>query len=172
MDRGFRIIRVFGIDIRIHPSWFIILAVLVVSLATSVFPGVYHWSEPAYWLVAVASALLLFVSVLIHELAHSLVAQRQGIGVKSITLFLLGGVSSLQEEAKSPGKEAVMAGAGPLSSLVIGGICWGLGHTVHSPQTGRAVLLYLGGVNILLGIFNLLPGFPLDGGRVLRAALW
>ena len=92
--------------------------------------------------------------------------------MKSITLFLLGGVSSLQEEAKSPGREALMAGAGPLSSLVIGGICWELGRTTHSPETGRAILLYLGGINILLGVFNLLPGFPLDGGRVLRAALW
>jgi Zn-dependent protease len=170
--RGFKIARVFGIDIAIHPSWFIILAVLVWSLADNVFPSAYAWSRTTYWIVAVIAALLLFVSVLVHELAHSLIAKRQGIPVKSITLFVLGGVSNLEEEARSPGREALMAGAGPLSSLVIGGAALAVGRTLQAPETVRAVLLYLGSVNILLGVFNLLPGFPLDGGRVLRAALW
>jgi Zn-dependent protease len=172
MIRGFRIARVFGIDIAIHPSWFIILAVLVWSLADSVFPSAYAWSRATYWIVAVVSALLLFVSVIIHELAHSLIAKRQGIPVKNITLFVLGGVSSLEEESHSPGREALMAGAGPLSSLVLGGIALAIGRALKTPETVRAILLYLGSVNILLGVFNLLPGFPLDGGRVLRAALW
>jgi Zn-dependent protease/CBS domain-containing protein len=172
MQHGFKIARVFGIDIAIHPSWFIILAVLVWSLAENVFPSTYVWSKPTYWLVAVAAALLLFVSVLVHELAHSLIAKHQGIPVKNITLFLLGGVSTLQDESASPGKEALMAGAGPLSSIIIGGITFLAGRAVHSPQTARAILLYLGSVNLLLGVFNMLPGFPLDGGRVLRAALW
>jgi Zn-dependent protease len=172
MIRGFRIARVFGIDIDIHPSWFIILGVLVWSLADSVFPSAYVWSRATYWIVAVISALLLFVSVIIHELAHSLIAKRQGIPVKSITLFVLGGVSSLEEESRSPGREALMAGAGPLSSLILGGVALAVGRTLSTPETARAILLYLGSVNVLLGAFNLLPGFPLDGGRVLRAALW
>jgi Zn-dependent protease len=172
MIRGFRIARVFGIDIAIHPSWFIILAVLVWSLADSVFPSAYAWSRATYWIVAIISALLLFVSVIVHELAHSLIAKRQGIPVKNITLFVLGGVSSLEEEPRSPGREALMAGAGPLTSLILGGIALAVGRALKTPETARAVLLYLGSVNILLGAFNLLPGFPLDGGRVLRAALW
>jgi Zn-dependent protease len=172
MIRGFKIARVFGIDIAIHPSWFIILAVLVWTLADSVFPSAYLWSRSTYWIVAVVSALLLFASVIVHELAHSLIAKRQGIPVKNITLFVLGGVSSLEEESRSPGREALMAGAGPLSSLVLGGIALAVGRALRTPETARAILLYLGSVNILLGAFNLLPGFPLDGGRVLRAALW
>jgi Zn-dependent protease/CBS domain-containing protein len=172
MIRGFKVARVFGIDIAIHPSWFIILAVLVWTLADSVFPSAYLWSRATYWIVAVVSALLLFASVIVHELAHSLIAKHQGIPVKNITLFVLGGVSSLEEEPRSPGREALMAGAGPLSSLVLGGVALGVGRALRTPETARAILLYLGSVNILLGAFNLLPGFPLDGGRVLRAALW
>jgi Zn-dependent protease len=172
MIRGFKIARVFGIDIAIHPSWFIILAVLVWTLADSVFPSAYLWSRSTYWTVAVVSALLLFASVIVHELAHSLIAKRQGIPVKNITLFVLGGVSNLEEESRSPGQEALMAGAGPLSSLILGGIAFAVGRALKTPETVRAILLYLGSVNILLGAFNLLPGFPLDGGRVLRAALW
>ena len=172
MTSGIRIGRLFGIDIAIHPSWFIILVVITWSLATGVFPNAYRWSSATYWVVAVIAALLLFASVLLHELAHSLVAEREGIPVKSIVLFLMGGVSNIEREPASPGREAVMAGAGPLTSLVLGGALYALGRLVQSPETVRATLLYLGGINLLLGVFNLLPGFPLDGGRVLRAVLW
>ena len=141
MIRGFRVARVFGIDIAIHPSWFIILAVLVWTLADSVFPAAYLWSRSTYWIVAVVSALLLFASVIVHELAHSLIAKRQGIPVKNITLFVLGGVSSLEEESRSPGREALMAGAGPLSSLIQGGAAFAVGRALKTPETVRAILL-------------------------------
>lgn len=172
MGRGIRVARLFGIDIAIHPSWFIILVLLVWSLGANVFPNAYDWSQATYWTVAVVAALLLFASVLAHELAHSLIARRQGIPVRSITLFLLGGVASIEREPATPGQEAIMASAGPLTSLIIGGGTLAIGWAFQEPQTVSAILIYLGGVNILLGLFNLLPGFPLDGGRVLRAIIW
>ena len=171
MGPGFRIGRLFGIDIAIHPSWIIIFALMTFSLAESWFP-VEGWSTPTTWAVAFAAALLLFVSVLVHELAHSLVARAQGIPVRSITLFLLGGVSTIESESTSPGNEALMAGAGPASSLAIGLACVALGHVVQTPSIAHAIFVYLGYVNILLAIFNMLPGFPLDGSRVLRSVLW
>jgi Zn-dependent protease/CBS domain-containing protein len=171
MGRGIKIARLFGIDIAIHPSWVIIVALVTYSVATSWFEGE-PWSTTTIWVVSVAAALLLFVSVLVHELAHSLVARAQGISVRSITLFLLGGVSTIESEATSPGREALMAGAGPASSLAIGVVCSLIGPAVHSPTIARGLLIYLGYINILLAVFNMLPGFPLDGSRVLRATLW
>jgi Zn-dependent protease len=120
----------------------------------------------------VTATLLLFVSVLVHELAHSLVARAQGIRVRGITLYLLGGLSTIESEATSPGREALMAGAGPASSLVIGAACTAAALAMHSPSVARGVLIYLGYINIALAVFNMLPGFPLDGSRVLRATLW
>ncbi len=173
MTGGIRVARILGFDISIHPSWFIILALVVWSLAAGTLPALYaDWSQATYWMVAVVAALLLFASVLVHELAHSVVARRQGTPVAGITLFLLGGVASLEREATSPGREAVMAGVGPLTSLVLGGAFWGIGQTISGPEVVRAVLLYLGLINAMLAAFNLLPAFPLDGGRVFRAALW
>jgi Zn-dependent protease len=173
MLRGIRIARIFGIDVSIHVSWFVILFLIVWSLGSGLFPSIYAgWSQGEYWGVAVAAALLLFASVLAHELAHSLVARRQGIPVTGITLFLLGGVSSLERESETPGREALMAAAGPAVSVVLGGVFWGAGALLEAPQTVHALLLYLGLINLALAAFNLLPGFPLDGGRVLRAGLW
>ena len=171
MTGGFRIGRLFGIDIAIHPTWLVIFVLWTWSLATQVFVGE-PWSSATIWVVAVVATLLLFMSVLVHELAHSLVARAQGIRVRGITLYLLGGVSTIESEAASPGREAVMAGAGPASSLAIGLVCSLAGLAVHSPSVARAVLIYLGYVNIALAVFNMLPGFPLDGSRVLRAILW
>jgi Zn-dependent protease len=173
MLRGIRIARIFGIDVSIHPSWFVILFLIVWSLGSGLFPSIYAgWSQGEYWGVAVAAAMLLFASVLAHELAHSLVARRQGVPVTGITLFLLGGVSNLERESDTPGREALMAAAGPAMSVLLGGIFWGAGALVETPQTVRGLLLYLGLINLALAAFNLLPGFPLDGGRVLRAGLW
>ncbi len=173
MTGGIRIGRLFGIDIAIHPSWFIILALFAFTLATGFFPQTYqNWSTVTAWIVAVIATILLFVTVLAHELGHSLVAKSQGIEVKSITLFLLGGVASIEKEASSPGREAVMAGVGPLVSIVIGVLCWGLSAVLPGPEYVVAILFYLGIANLSLAVFNLLPGFPLDGGRVLRALLW
>src|SRR5579884_837257 len=165
--------KIAGIEIDINYSWIIIVVLITWSLATQfmvIYPG---WGTVTYWIVGLIAAVLLFVSVLLHELAHSLVARSRGLPVKSITLFIFGGVSNIEEEPKSPGVEFQMAVVGPLTSLVIGGICFLLQlplRNVNSPVT--ATLGYLALTNILLGIFNLLPGFPLDGGRVLRSIVW
>ncbi len=173
MKTSLRIARLFGIDVYVHVSWFVILFVVAVSLAVSVFPALYPWwSTPTTYVVSVVAALLLFASVVVHELAHSVVAQSQGIRVRHITLFLLGGVSALEEEPRSPGREAFMAAIGPLSSLAIAGVCLAAAALATLPEAVAAVVVYLGWMNLLLAVFNLLPGFPLDGGRVLRALLW
>jgi Zn-dependent protease/CBS domain-containing protein len=173
MKTSLRIARLFGIDVYVHASWFIILLVVSVSLAVTVFPAIYpSWSTGTTYAVSVVAALLLFASVVVHELAHSVVAQSQGIRVKHITLFLLGGVSALEEEPRSPGREALMAGVGPLASLAIAGLCLAATTLATLPEAVAAIVVYLGWMNLLLALFNLLPGFPLDGGRVLRALFW
>lgn len=174
MPGSIRLGNIAGIDIFIHVSWLIIVVLLTWSLATGWFASLYPgWSTFTYWAVSLLAALLLFASVLFHELAHSLVARRRGLAVKSITLFIFGGVSNIEQEPKSPGIEFQMSFVGPLTSLLIGGVSYLLllasgGGT--SPLA--AVLGYLALSNILLGVFNLIPGFPLDGGRVLRSIIW
>ena len=174
MPGTLRIGKIAGIDIDIHVSWIIILVLLTVSLATGWFPQLYPgWAPATYWLIALLSSLLLFVSVLLHELAHSLVARRRGLPVKNITLFIFGGVSNIEREPQSPGIEFQMAFVGPLTSLVIGAIC----YLIQLPLRGSSsplegILFYLAVTNILLGLFNLIPGFPLDGGRVLHSIVW
>jgi Zn-dependent protease/CBS domain-containing protein len=174
MPGSFRIGKISGIEIDINVSWIVILVLLTVSLATGWFPQLYPgWSTATYWVVSLISALLLFVSVLLHELAHSLVATRSGLPVKNITLFIFGGISNIEQEPKSPGVEFRMAFVGPLTSLLIGAICSLLLlplRGTRSPLEG--ILFYLAVTNILLGLFNLIPGFPLDGGRVLRSIIW
>jgi Zn-dependent protease/predicted transcriptional regulator len=174
MPGSLRIGKIAGIDIYIHVSWIIILVLLTVSLATGWFPQLYPgWSTATYWVAGFISALLLFVSVLLHELAHSLVARRRGLPVKNITLFIFGGVSNIEQEPKSPGIEFQMAVVGPLTSLLIGIVCFLLQlplRGTNSPLEG--ILFYLAVTNLLLGVFNLIPGFPLDGGRVLRSIVW
>lgn len=173
MTGGIRIGRLFGIEIAIHPSWFIILGLFAFTLANGFFPDTYeHWSALTSWVVAIIATLLLFATVLAHELGHSLVARAQGITVSGITLFLLGGVASIEKEASTPGREALLAGVGPLVSFVIGGVCWAVSTLLPGPEQLVAILFYLGIANVSLALFNLLPGFPLDGGRVLRALLW
>ncbi len=170
---GIRIGRLFGVDVAIHPSWFLVLAFFAFSLATGFFPRAYPgWGAAATWTTAVIASLLLFVSVLAHEFGHALVARSQGLPVRNITLFLLGGVAQLEREPDSPGHEASMAIAGPAVSAVIGGLALGAAYTLSGPEQVVAVLAYLGIANLALLAFNLLPGFPLDGGRVLRALLW
>ena len=174
MPGSLRIGKIAGIDIYIHVSWIIILVLLTVSLANGWFPQLYPgWSVATYWIVSLISSLLLFVSVLLHELAHSLVARRRGLPVKNITLFIFGGVSNIQQEPKSPGIEFQMAVVGPLTSILIGVVCFLLQlplRGTNSPLEG--ILYYLAVTNVLLGVFNLIPGFPLDGGRVLRSIVW
>jgi Zn-dependent protease/CBS domain-containing protein len=173
MKSSFRLFRIAGIDIGIHYTWFFIFLLVTWSLAQGYFPQAYpNWSTLAYWITGALTAVMLFVSVLIHEMAHSLVARARGMSVNSITLFLLGGVSNLQEEPKQPGAEFVMAIVGPLTSFVLAGIFWALGKTLDPQSMVGALVGYLALINLLLGIFNLLPGFPLDGGRVLRSIIW
>lgn len=170
---GIRIGRLFGVDVAIHPSWFIVLVFFSFSLATGFFPSAYPgWDPVVTWTAATVATLLLFVSVLAHEFGHALVARSQGIPVRGITLFILGGVAQLGREPETPGREAWMAVAGPLVSAALGAAALGAAFLLPGPEQVVAVLAYLGVANLALLAFNLLPGFPLDGGRVLRALLW
>ncbi|HOG48217.1 MAG TPA: site-2 protease family protein [Anaerolineae bacterium] len=172
--RAWTIGRIAGIRIRVDWTWSIIFILITVSLAVGYYPIVFPGlSTAVYWGLGVISSLLLFASVLGHELAHSLVASRQGLPVDSITLFVFGGVSQIEEEPRTAGDEFRMAVVGPATSLVLGGIFYGAFLAIR-PASGAAaaVAQYMGIINIALGAFNLLPGFPLDGGRVLRAILW
>jgi len=172
---GIPIGKIFGISIKIHWSWFFIFGLITWNLAAGYFnQGDYEsWSVGQRVLVGVIASILFFSSVLAHELAHSLVARREGIPIDSITLFILGGVAHITEEPRRPGIEFRMAIAGPLCSAVLGVISllafWATTGT-SEPVAGTA--LFLGIANIALAVFNLIPGFPLDGGRVLRSIIW
>jgi len=174
MPGSFRIFSIAGIDINIHISWLIILVFLTFSLATGWFPITYPGSSTVtYYLLGLIASILLFVSVLLHELAHSFVARSRGLQVKSIVLFIFGGVSNIEQEPQTPGVEFSMAFIGPLVSLLIGVVCYGLLLLVRGTHSLIVpILSYLALMNVILGIFNLIPGFPLDGGRVLRSIIW
>ena len=180
MPGSFRIARILDIDVRVHLSWILIFLLVTFSLADQVFPFNYPtWSQQKTIIVAAITALLFFTSVVLHEFAHALVARRFKMSVSSITLFLLGGVASLTKEPPSARAEFFMAIAGPATSLVIGGISLEVSQLVtdslaQAPtlQPVEAVSGYLGYVNIAVAVFNLIPGFPLDGGRVLRSIIW
>lgn len=167
--------RLFGVEIRLHYTWFFIFVLLTWSLAWGYLPFEYPGhSDTFYWGVGTVSAAILFVSVLIHEIAHSVVAQRYKIKVNSITLYFLGGVSETAEEAHSPDAELRMAAAGPLTSIALGVAFYGaflLGGAAL-PAAAVAVLEYAGYINIVLAAFNLIPAFPMDGGRILRGIIW
>ncbi len=187
MRKGIQIGEIFGINIRVDWSWLLIFLLVTWNLATS-FGNIHSdWGGVLRWTMGVLAALLFFASVLAHELAHSLTAQRQGVDVGSITLFLFGGVSNIQREPESPGNEFWMAILGPLTSFVIGvvllfivGVMTGMQNLqTTDPQEILAqlnplttIFVWLGSINITLSIFNLIPGFPLDGGRVLRSIFW
>ena len=174
MAGSFRIGKIAGIDIYIHFSWIIILVLFTVIFAIDLFPQSYPgWSPATYWVVGFISTILLFVSVLLHELAHSFVARSRGLPVKNITLFFFGGVSNIEQEPKSPGVEFQMAVVGPLTSILIGVVCFLLLLLLKGPRSPLGgILFYLAYTNVVLGVFNLFPGFPLDGGRVLRSIIW
>ncbi|HEU5348667.1 MAG TPA: site-2 protease family protein [Ktedonobacterales bacterium] len=174
MPGSFHIGTIAGIKIYINYSWLIILVLLTVSLAVGWFPiSIPGLTTGVYYVLGFVAALLLFVSVLAHELAHSLVARARGLPVESISLFIFGGVSNIEREPRSPGVEFQMAIVGPVASLIIGGISWLLALAVDGSSPPLAAILgYLGIANVLLGLFNLIPGFPLDGGRVLRSIIW
>ncbi len=186
MRSGFKAGRVFGIDIFIDWSWLFIFFLIIWDLGTSFSQIHPSWGPGLVWGTGIIAAILFFVSVLAHELAHSLVARSQGIPVRSITLFLFGGVSDIQREPQSPRAEFLITIVGPITSIILGLIFLWLGGTTAGALdsvTGSSfamtqlgpwatIALWLGSINILLGIFNLIPGFPLDGGRILRSILW
>lgn len=172
--RSMRVLTVAGIPINVHTSWLVVYALITWTLAVGYFPRTLPDLSPvAAWLSGLATALLLFVSVLLHELSHSFVARAHGLGVSGITLHIFGGVSQLEEEPPSARAEFLIAAVGPLSSFTIAGLLWAVHATgVVTAGVAGAVLDYLIFINTAIGVFNLVPGFPLDGGRVLRAALW
>lgn len=167
-----------GIAIGLHYSWFIIAFLIALSLTAHFRITMPDQSNTVVWMASIVTAVLFFVTLLLHELAHSLVAQAKGLRVRSITLFALGGVSQIESESPDAKTEFWIAIVGPLSSLVIGIIClllvrlsgWRWGTEAHTPIAG--VLLWLGYINFMLAAFNMVPGYPLDGGRVLRALIW
>lgn len=175
---GIPIGKIFGISIKLHFSWIFVFALVTWALAAVYYPTTYpSWSLSLKIGAGLLTSVLFFGSVLIHELCHSIVAQHEGIHIESITLFFLGGVSQMTGEPKTAGDEFRMAAAGPFSSLVLGGIFLGIyfalrRSSILPDQFGAAVSYYLGYINILLGAFNLIPGFPLDGGRVFRSIIW
>ncbi|MBW2040180.1 MAG: site-2 protease family protein [Deltaproteobacteria bacterium] len=174
MRTSWRIFEIFGIEIRIDSSWIIIFGLITWALAGHYFPSQYpRWPHWQYWLVGIATSLLLFASVLAHELTHSLVARSKGEEVRSITLFIFGGVAEIAEEPKTPAKEFIIALVGPISSLIIAIIFFGLWYGIRGINEPIAALAqYLSIINLFLALFNMVPGFPLDGGRVLRAIVW
>lgn len=174
MRGTFSVGRVLGIPILVNPSWFASLFLIVGILSLQVFPGVFPRRETGlYWLLGLGGGIVFFVSIVLHELGHCLVARHYAIPVKSITLFIFGGVSQITREAPRPRAELLMAVAGPAVSLVLGGLLLALRLFVLTEETPLALLCeWLGEINVVLAAFNLLPGFPMDGGRVLRALLW
>jgi Zn-dependent protease/predicted transcriptional regulator len=178
MRSNIKLGRVSGIEIGLHYSWFIIAALIVFSLGEHFRQVNPNWGTSQIWIAAVLTAILFFVTLLLHELSHSLVAQARGLKVKSITLFALGGVSQIEDDATDAKTEFWVAIAGPIASLIIGfgclAIALGLGwQRSAEPRTVvTAVLVWLGYINIGLAVFNMIPGFPLDGGRVLRGIVW
>jgi Zn-dependent protease/predicted transcriptional regulator len=168
--------KMFGFSVRMNFSWLFIAVLITWSLATQVFPDYYEgYSQAAYWLMGLGGMLGLFVSIVFHELCHSLVARRFDLPMKGITLFIFGGVAEMTEEPKSPKAEFFMAIAGPVSSMLLAMICFGIsygGGRLQWPVPITGTIGYLGIMNIVLVVFNLLPGFPLDGGRIFRSILW
>jgi Zn-dependent protease/CBS domain-containing protein len=173
MDNSIRLGRIGGIEIDIHYTWALAFALIGWSLAVGYFPSVLPDASAGIdWVLGIAAALLLFVSVLVHELSHSLVARRLGLEVDSITLFIFGGVSNLRTEATSARDEFLVAIVGPLSSMVLAALCWILAQALPAANPLGSVLSYLAFINLLLALFNLIPGLPLDGGRVLQSFVW
>jgi Zn-dependent protease/predicted transcriptional regulator len=174
MEPSFSIGRLFGIQIGFSVSWFIIFALVTWTLAEGYFPAQRLISpDSIVWALALIGSLLFFASVLVHELAHSVVALHNGIPVTRITLFIFGGVAQIGREAPTPRVEAAISAAGPAASFVLA-IVFGFAYlvTVEVSRAAASLFMWLALVNGSLAIFNLLPGFPLDGGRLLRALIW
>ncbi|MBN3033289.1 MAG: site-2 protease family protein [Candidatus Saganbacteria bacterium] len=176
MNRSFRLATLFNIPVEINYSWFIILGLVIFTLARGYFPLTNpELPEAAHWLLAAAAALLLFASLLAHEFSHALVAVRHDLPIHGITLFVFGGVAHMEKEPSAPGIEFKMAAAGPAMSFLLACLFFALTQISYGlglPNALLSLLNYLFLINLAVGLFNLIPGYPLDGGRLLRAALW
>jgi Zn-dependent protease/predicted transcriptional regulator len=174
--RSFEVFKLFGFSVRIDASWIVIAILVVWSLATGFFPYFYPgMSVGTYWWMGVVGALGLFFSIVLHEFAHSWVARHRGMEMRGITLFIFGGVAEMDDEPPSPGTEFLMALAGPVASMLIAGASfgmWWLSGQLNWATPAGAVFWYLGWINAVLAVFNLIPAFPLDGGRIFRSILW
>src|SRR5690349_16453792 len=170
--------RIFGVEIGLHYSWLLIALLITFSLAGHFQTNNPGWSDSLRWGVSIVTALLFFASIVVHELSHALVAKLRGLPVRSITLFALGGVAQMERDAADAKTEFWMGIIGPITSFVIGVVCLVLASVLGwappaLPETPvAAMLMWLGVINIGLAIFNMVPGFPLDGGRVLRGLIW
>jgi Zn-dependent protease len=178
MEAQIKLGRIFGIEIGLHYSWLIIALLIAFSLAGHFGTAYPSWDRGLIWGMAIITALLFFAAIVAHELSHALVARRRGLLVRSITLFALGGVAQLEKDAEDATTEFLVSIVGPITSLAIGFIClllaWIFGWAIMTEASTplSAMLVWLGYINIGLAIFNMLPGFPMDGGRVLRAIVW
>ena len=173
---GFRIGRWFGFPIRIDYSWFLVAALVVWTFSASEFPRLLPgYERPTYLVMGVAAAILFFLSVLLHELGHAIVGRWRGITVEGITLFIFGGIAQAREEARRPLDEFLLTAAGPLTSVLLAGVFW-VTHVaalaLGLPPAVPAVLRFIGVLNFVLAIFNMIPGVPLDGGRIFRSVVW
>ena len=170
--------RIFGVAIGLHYSWIIIALLVTLSLRAQFAMEHPNWNGSTTWSIAIITGLLFFVSILLHELSHAAVAKLRGIPVRAITLFALGGVAQIEKDAADAKSEFWMGIIGPISSVAIGIVClavaWLLGwnFSTETPSPAMAMFMWLGFINIALAVFNMIPGFPLDGGRVLRAVVW
>ncbi|GHE14983.1 site-2 protease family protein [Streptomyces alanosinicus] len=176
MDETLSLGRIAGVRVGLHWSVLVIVALVTVALANGRFPAAHPGHSPfAYWALAVLTALVFLVSLLAHELAHAVVARRDGVQVEGITLGMLGGAVRLRGEAPSPAAECRIAGVGPLTSLLTGAALTGLAMGLAALRVSGLVVeavAWVGAINVLLAVFNALPAAPLDGGRLLRAYLW
>jgi Zn-dependent protease/predicted transcriptional regulator len=174
--RGITLIKLFGFEVKIDWSWLILAGLITWTLARGMFPGQFRGLPSwAYWLMGGFGALGILFSIVAHEFSHSLVARRFGMPIRQITLFVFGGVAQMEEESPSPRAELFMAIAGPIASVALGFLFWGVllaGRRAGWPVAVTGVLAYMRTINFILAAFNLVPAFPLDGGRVLRAGLW
>ena len=173
MGASLRLGRILGIPVEINASWLVVFLLLTFVLAQEFGEANLDWPVARRWLVAIAMVVLFFMSVLAHELSHSVLARHKGIPVQGITLFIFGGVSRLSREPNRPLTEFSVAVVGPITSLLLAGIFGGVWYLLDASDSTLGVVLFLlAWANLTLGAFNILPGYPLDGGRVLRAAIW
>jgi Zn-dependent protease/predicted transcriptional regulator len=178
MHSSIRLGRLFGIEVGLHYSWFIIALLITMSLGSQFQASHAEWGSTVIWSLSILTALLFFVTLLAHELSHALVARTRGLTTKAITLFALGGVAQIEKEPEDAKTEFLVGIVGPFSSAVIGlislAVAWALGWRMGAaPETPlHAMFVWLGYINLSLAAFNMIPGYPLDGGRILRSILW